>query len=104
MGKIKLLSAFVIAFLIIFPSTLSAELTTAQFEIIRIAYMNGYSNAIQNDLETIMFMKKDQEKLKKHARGAVNDYMEKVSALNQDGTFAGNRGKRPASPSNSLSL
>ncbi|MGD9159167.1 MAG: hypothetical protein PVG39_12220 [Desulfobacteraceae bacterium] len=104
MKKIKLLSAFVISFLIIFPSTLSAELTSAQFEIIKVAYMNGYTNAIQNDLETIMFMKKDHEKLKKHARVAVNDYMEKVSELNQGGMFNGNRGKRPASPSNSLSL
>lgn len=90
--------------MIIFPSSLSAELSEAQLEIIRIAYMNGYANAIQNDLETIMVLKKDQEKLKKYAQAAVKDYLEKVSALNQDGTIARKKGKKTASSSEPLSL
>ena len=101
MGKIKLLTVFVIAFLIIFPSALSAELSTAQFEIIRIAYMNGYSNAMQADLDTIRALKEDQTKLKKSAQLAVNGYMEQVRIMNQDERVV--RNKKSSSYS-SLSL
>ncbi len=91
MGKIKLLTVLVIAYLIIFPSALPAELSTAQFDIIRIAYMNGYANAVHSDLETIKSLKEDPAKLKKYAQVAVKDYMEKVNALNKEGMVAGNK-------------
>ena len=88
MGKIKLLIVFVIAFLIVFPSSLPAELSAAKLEIIKIAYMNGYANAIDTDLETIKDLKKNKAKLQEYARISVNEYMEKVNALNKSGMVA----------------
>jgi hypothetical protein len=104
MGNIRLLLVFIIAFFIIFPSTLSAELSTAQFEIIRVAFMNGYSTAIKADMDTIKALKEDQVKLKRSAQLAVNGYMEKVSVLNGGGMIAKNKDKKVISSSNSMSL
>ena len=70
--------------MVIFPSSLSAELSKFQFDIIKIAFMNGYSNAIQGDIETIKVLKQDQEKLVKFSMVAVDRYMERVTLLNQD--------------------
>ena len=104
MGKIKLLIVFVIAFYIIFPSGLSAELSTAQFEIIKIAYVNGYASALKTDLEIIKALKEDQAQLKKHAQAAVNGYMAKVSVLNKDEMASGNKNKKSISSYSSLPL
>ena len=104
MRSLRIILLMIIGYLVIFPSSLSAELTTTQFEIIKIAYMNGYANAIQSDINTIKALKKDQAKLKKFSQVAVNRYMEKVTLLNQDDQKEINEKKSENSATQSLSL
>ncbi len=84
MKSLKIILLLIIGYMVVFPSSLSAELSTAQFEIIRIAFMNGYANAVRADLNTIKVLKQDQAKLEKFSRVAVNRYMERVTLLNKD--------------------
>ena len=104
MRSLKVIILLIIGYMIIFPSSLSAELSKAQFEIIKIAYMNGYSNAIQADLNTIKVLQQDRKKLKKFSQIAVNRYMEKVSALNQDEQRGINSKKPVYAGSNTLTF
>ena len=53
--------------------------------------MNGYSNAMQADLDTIKTLMEDQAKLKKSIQLAVNVYMEQVRVMNQDERIAKNK-------------
>jgi hypothetical protein len=82
MKILKSIALFIIAYVLIFPTQLSAEITPSQLEIIKIAFMNGYVNAVKGDIETILLLKQDQQKLKEYSRAAVDGYMEKVSLLN----------------------
>jgi hypothetical protein len=82
MKILKSIALFIMAYMLIFPTQLSAEITPSQLEIIKIAFMNGYVNAVKGDIETILLLKQDQQKLKEYSRAAVDGYMEKVSLLN----------------------
>lgn len=104
MKNLNLTALFIAACLIVLPSSLSAELSGSQFEIIKIAFMNGYTNAIQGNIETILALKQDQEKLRKYSRIAVNRYMEKVALLNQDGQKSINKKDPVTTGSNSFSF
>ena len=104
MRSMKVIILLIIGYMVIFPSSLPAELSKAQFEIIKIAYMNGYSNAIQADLNTIKVLQKDREKLKKFSQVAVNRYMEKVNALNHDDQRGINSKKPVNTGSNALTF
>ena len=66
----------------LFPSILSAELSNFHYEIIQIAFMNGYVDALEQDLDKIKSLKEDNDKLRRYTKLAVNKYMEKVSVLN----------------------
>ena len=104
MKNLKLIIVFLITCMIVLPSSLSAELSDAQFEIIKIAFMNGYVNALKSDINTIQALKQDQKKMKYFSRNAVDNYMEKVTLLNQDKAEI-NKSKKPVySGSNTLSL
>jgi hypothetical protein len=104
MRSLKIILLLILGYMVIFPSSMSAELSTAQFEIIKIAYMNGYANAIQADLNTIKVLKQDQAKLKKFSQVAVNRYMEKVTLLNRDNTKGINEKKPKYTGSNSYTF
>ena len=104
MENLKIILLLIIGYLVIFPSSLSAELSTAQLEIIKIAYMNGYANAIQADLNTIKVLKQDQAALKKYSQVAVNKYMTKVSLLNKAPERGVNEKKAEYIGSNSLTF
>lgn len=104
MRSLRLILLLIIGYLVIFPSSLSAELSNFQFEIIRIAFMNGYANAIQGDIETIKALKQDQEKLKKFSRVAVNQYMERVALLNHNNQGANQEKDTAVSGSHSISF
>ena len=65
MRSLKIILGLIIGYMVIFPTSLSADLSKFQFDIIKIAFMNGYTNAIHGDIETIKALKQDQEKLKK---------------------------------------
>lgn len=104
MRSFKIILLMIIGYVIIFPTSLSAELSDSQFEIIKIAYLNGYANAIEADLSTIKALKQDQEKLKKFSQVAVNEYMEKVTLLNKGDQRGINQEKAEYVGSNSLSF
>ena len=104
MRSLKIILLLIIGYLVIFPSSLSAELSTAQFEIIKIAYMNGYANAIQTDIDTIKVLKQDREILRKFSQVAVNKYMEKVTLLNRNDKGVPDKKKPTYSGSNTMSL
>ena len=72
--------------------------------MIRVAFMNGYLSAIQADMDTIKTLKKDRVKLKKYSQLAVDRYMDKVCALNQEGKVTSNKENKTVSHSNSTPL
>ncbi len=86
MAKIKLLAVFVIAYSFIFPTSLSAELDKYQYDIIRVAFLNGYASAVKNDIEALKGFKEDKEKLKKKSQLDADSYLNRVVQLN-DGTM-----------------
>ncbi len=82
MKILKSIALLIMAYMLIFPTQLSAEISPSQFEIIKIAFMNGYVNALKGDINTIMALQQDQKKLKEFSTAAVESYMEKVSLMN----------------------
>ena len=104
MRSLKVFILLILGYMVIFPSSLSAELSSAQLEIIKIAYLNGYANAIQTDLDTIKSLKQNQKMLKKYSQSSVDKYMEKVSLLNKGPQLEYNEKKAEYTGSNSLSL
>jgi hypothetical protein len=62
---------------------LAAGLSDFHYEIIQIAFMNGYANALEPDLDTIKSLKENSNKLKEYSKLAVNQYMKKVYELNR---------------------
>jgi hypothetical protein len=94
MKIIKSIVLLILAYVLIFPTQLSAEISPSQFEIIKIAFMNGYVNAIKGDIVTIMALQQDQTKLKEFSTAAVNNYMEKVTLMNLK-NYKGNSIKKP---------
>ena len=83
MEKRITISGIILGLLFLFPSTLPAELSNYNYEIIQIAFMNGYVSALEPDLETIKLIKENKAKLKIYSNLAVSRYMKKVSDLNQ---------------------
>jgi hypothetical protein len=83
MKILKSIALLIIMYVLIFPTPLSAEISPSQFEIIKVAFMNGYVNAIKGDIETIIALQQDQKKLQEYSSMAVNNYMEKVTLINQ---------------------
>jgi hypothetical protein len=104
MKNIKMTALFVIACMIVLPSTLSAELSGAHFEIIKIAYTNGYVNAISSDINTIQALKVDKNKLRQFSSRAVDNYMERVTILNLDNRVKKKKKKSDYSGSNMMTL
>ncbi|MBN1904549.1 MAG: hypothetical protein JW927_05570 [Deltaproteobacteria bacterium] len=82
MKILKSISLLIIAYMLVFPTPLSAEISPSQLEIIKIAFMNGYVNAINGDIQTIMALQQDQKKLQQYSTAAVENYMKKVTMLN----------------------
>ena len=83
MKKRITISGIILGILFLSPSTLPAELSSYNYEIIQIAFMNGYVNALETDLETIKSLKENRAKMRIYSNLAVSRYMQKVSDLNQ---------------------
>ena len=104
MKSLKPIIVFITVCMIILPTSLSANLSDAQFEIIKIAFMNGYVNALKSDINTIQVLKLDKKKMENFSKNAVENYMEKVTLLNQ-GESENRKKKRPVyNGSNTLSF
>lgn len=84
MSKIRIFIAVAVTYMLLLPSGLSAGLTDNQYEIIRVAFMNGYINAISADIETLKDLKEDKAKMKKFSELAVKKYLDKVWKMNNN--------------------
>jgi hypothetical protein len=104
MKILKSIALLIMAYMLIFPTPLSAEISPSQFEIIKIAFINGYVNAIKGDIKTIMVLKQDQKRLKEYSTAAVENYMEKVTVLNLKSGKGAPLNKQERSVSNSMSF
>jgi len=60
-----------------------SSLKAGYAKVIRIAYMNGYVDALDLDLETIQKLKEDLGLLKKTVVRSADGYVDKVSKLNE---------------------
>jgi hypothetical protein len=65
------------------PSYLSADLTKTDYEMIRVAFMNGYIRALRLDVERIQALKRSEEDLRKFVILQADRYMEEVVNLNK---------------------
>lgn len=79
--KIMIFSCIISLFLL-FPSYLAADLAEDEYEMMRVAFMNGYVRALRLDIETIQSLKGNKEELKKFVISEADRYMEKVLNLN----------------------
>jgi len=104
MSRIKLFIGIVIIYIFLLPSTISAELSDYQFEIIRVAFTNGYTNVFEVDIETIKALREDNKKIKKFSQLAAKKYMEKVCVMNQSDPERNKDDKKVLPGSNSLPL
>lgn len=82
---LKRMTVIVLAscYLLVFPATLSAELTIFNFKIIKIAFMNGYIRAIENTDQNIQILRENKTILEQVVKGEVEKYMTKVSEMNE---------------------
>ena len=82
---LRIIICFLAASIFLFPASTIAELDNYNYKIIQIAFMNGYSNAMDTDLETITLLKQNQDYLKNYMETAVGEYMQKVIDMNRYG-------------------
>ena len=66
-GMLKRMIIFscIFSLFLIFPSYFAAGLTMDEYEMMRVAFMNGYVRALRLDIETIQSLKGNKEELKK---------------------------------------
>lgn len=75
---------------VLLVSILLGSLTTAysllsrkDYSVIRIAFMNGYLEALKLDVEQIKKMENDKVLLSKTVKAAAENYLTRVEGLNQ---------------------
>lgn len=60
-----------------------SEIDRAKYNEIRVAYMNGYYEALQLDVETILPLKSDDTLLKRTVLNAADKYITLVEGMNK---------------------
>ncbi len=76
------IGAFFFLFLLV-PSYLNAGLNTFQFRIIKIAFMNGYVQALESEDGTIKRLRENKQFMEKFVKNEAEKYMQEVSSLNR---------------------
>jgi hypothetical protein len=110
MSKSKLTICLICIYAIILPTNISGDLSKFQYDIIELAYTNGFLRGMSIDEDTINELLKDKEKLNDFARKEAREYMDKVVALNQanpnleEKETEKSKKKQPADVSNSISF
>lgn len=97
MNKAKLIVIFIFAYVVIIPGNISGDLSRFQYEVIELAYTNGFLKGMSIDDEIINELLKDKEKLNDFARKAAREYMDKVVELNQTGPLKKEKSKKKKS-------
>ena len=83
-GMLKRMIIFscIFSLFLIFPSYFAAGLTKDEYEMMRVAFMNGYVRALRLDIETIQSLKRNKKELKKFVISEADRYMKEVLNLN----------------------
>ena len=105
-NKLKLIICLICVYAIIFPGNISGDLSTYQYEIIELAFTNGFLKGMSIDDDLINELLKDKEKLNEFTRKAAREYMDTVVALNlteeEEKGIEKSKKKEPAKANNSI--
>ena len=82
MSKLKLIIFFIFIYAIIFPGNISGELSKFQYDVIELAFTNGFLRGMSIDEEIVKELLKDKQKLSDFAHKEARGYMDKVVQLN----------------------
>ncbi len=111
MNNLKLTLFFICLFAIIFPGNISGELSKFQYDVIELAFTNGFLRGMSIDEEIVQELLKDKQKLSDFARKEAQGYMDKVVQLNmteQEKILSvkeeKSKKKKPAKSNNSISF
>jgi hypothetical protein len=78
-----LVCLIIIGSLLLFPSNMSGHLSKDDYEMIRLAFLNGYVRALNLDIEKIKSLKGNANDLKRFVLSEAEKYMKEVSDLNR---------------------
>jgi len=78
-----LVPAIIFGSLLLFPSNMSGHLSKDDYEMIRMAFLNGYVRALNLDIEKIKSLKGHTDHLKRFVLSEAEKYMKEVSDLNR---------------------
>ena len=84
-GMLKRMIIFscIFSLFLIFPSYFAAGLTKDEYEMMRVAFMNGYVRALRLDMDKIKALKKNKKDLRRFVLSQAERYMEEVANLNR---------------------
>ena len=82
MSKLKLIICLIFVYAFIFPVNISGELSKFQYDVIELAYTNGFLRGMSIDDEIVKELLKDRQKLSDFARKEAGTYMDQVIQLN----------------------
>ena len=91
---------------IIFPANISGGLSSFQYEVIELAFTNGFLKGMSIDDEVINELLNDKQKLKEFTSKAAREYMDVVVAMNSTGQKDKDKrkGKKSTEATNSFSF
>jgi hypothetical protein len=82
MSKLKIIICFICVFIAILPANISGELSKFQYDVIELAFTNGFLKGMSIDEDIINELLKDKKGLDDFTRKAAREYMDKVVKLN----------------------
>ena len=82
MNKVKIIVCLICLGAVMVPANISGELSGYQYEIIELAFSNGFLKGMSIDEDIIKELMKDKEKLNDFVREHAREYMDTVIALN----------------------
>jgi hypothetical protein len=89
---------------LLLPTNISGELSKFQYDIIELAYTNGFLKGMSIDDEIIDELLKDNKRLNDFTRKAAREYMDTVVELNYDSQKEMEKSKKKETESYSGSL
>ena len=78
-----LVLAVIFGSVLLFTSNMSGHLSKDDYEMIRMAFLNGYVRALNLDMEKIKSLKGNVNDLKRFVLSEAEKYMKEVSVLNR---------------------
>ena len=106
MRRLKIIICAVCVYAVLLPVNISGELSKFQYDVIELAFTNGFLKGMSIDDKTINELLKDKKSLNEFARKAAREYMDAVVKLNSTGPKEKEKSKekKPDKTSNSISF